>query len=266
MKPSPATLTPQGTLLVPLRVFIQNVTVRARGPETRSTVCFDGSCLPSRLSVLGTIGVRPSRLSRIIPRSRVSPGRGLGLCRRKRTRRGMRRRSGEQPEIAVVHGFLGRIREYGPGVVDQGQGVAGEGKEVAAGIEKMGEAAILGGDVVHVGGVAEDLEDPVPVAVVVADSRLSRQERVDHRQEVLGGLISRVGLARADREGARPVQIPRAQQLVRSVQPPLRLRSVSSTTAVHGGSHSWKRTRKDTELEIQGVVGEGSFVISYGNN
>lgn len=122
----------------------------------------------------------------------------------------MRRRSGEQPEIAVVHGFLGRIREYGPGVVDQGQGVAGEGKEVAAGIEKMGEAAILGGDVVHVGGVAEDLEDPVPVAVVVADSRLSRQERVDHRQEVLGGLISRVGLARADREGARPVQIPRA--------------------------------------------------------
>lgn len=232
MKPPPTTLTPQGTLLVPLRVFIQNVTVRARGPETRYPVVSDGS---SRLSGLGTIGVRPSRLGRVSPRSRVSPGRGLGMYRRRRTRRGLRRWSGEQPEIAVVHGFLGWVGKYRPGVVDEGKGVVGEGEEVAAGIEEVGEAAVLGGNVVHVGGVAEDLEDPVPVTVVV-DSRLSRQERVDHGQEVLGGLVSRVGLSRSDREGARPVKVACAKQLVGGVEPPLRLRSVSS--AVHGGSDS----------------------------
>lgn len=110
------------------------------------------------------------------------------------------RRSGEQPEIAVVHGFLGGVGKYRPGVVDEGKGVAGEGEVVAAGIEEVGEAAVLGGDVVHGGGVAEDLEDPVPVTVVVVNWRLSGQERVDHGEEVLGGLVSRVGLARADRE------------------------------------------------------------------
>ena len=81
----------------------------------------------------------------------------------------LRRRSGEQAELAVVHGFLGGIGENGPGVVDEGEGVAGEGEHVAVRVEEEREAAILGGDVVHVGGVAENLEDLIPLAVVVVD-------------------------------------------------------------------------------------------------
>lgn len=152
----------------------------------------------------------------------------------------LRRRSGEQAELAVVHGFLGGNGEHGPGIVDEGKGVAGEGEHVAVRVEEEREAAILGGDVVHVGGVAEDLEDPVPIAVVVVDPRLAGEERVDHRQEVLRGLVGRVRLTRADREGARAVQVTRAQELVGGVEPPLRLRSVP-TAADHSGCRSSKR-------------------------
>lgn len=66
--------------------------------------------------------------------------------------------------------------------MDEREGVAGEGEEVAMRVEEKSEPAVLGGDVVDVGGVTEDLEDPVPVAVVVVDPRLARKERVDHRQ------------------------------------------------------------------------------------
>lgn len=95
--------------------------------------------------------------------------------------------------------------------------MAGEGEHVVVGVEKEREMEILGGDVVHVGGVAENLEDPVPVAVVVVDPRLAGEERVDDRQEVLRGIVGRVRLTRADGEGARTVQVTRAQELVGGV-------------------------------------------------
>jgi len=47
--------------------------------------------------------------------------------------------------------------------------MAGEGEHVVVGVEKEREMEILGGDVVHVGGVAENLEDLIPLAVVVVD-------------------------------------------------------------------------------------------------
>lgn len=170
----------------------------------------------------------------------------------------MRRRHGEQPELAVVHGFLGGIGEYGPGVVDERKGMAGKGKEVVARVEEESEAAVLGGDVVDVGGVAEDLEDPVPISVVVVNPRLAGEERVDHREEVLRGLVSRVGLARAYRKGTRAVQVTRTEELVGRVKPALSLSTVSAG-GVHGGSNSWKR--KLSGIHVLGS--KGSFVISW---
>ena len=118
--------------------------------------------------------------------------------------------------------------------MDEGESVGGKGEGVAVGVEEEGEAAVLGGDVVDVGGEAEDLEDPVPVAVLVVDPRLAGEERVDHRQKQLRRVERRVGFTGPDREGPRPVQVTCAQELVRRVQPPLRLGSVTAAT-VHGG-------------------------------
>ncbi|KAG5068364.1 hypothetical protein JHK85_000741 [Glycine max] len=117
----------------------------------------------------------------------------------------LRHRSGEQVKLAVVHGFLGGNGEHGLGIVDEGEGVAGEGVHVVVRVEEEHEAAILGTNVVHVGGVAKDLKDPLPITVVVIDPRLTDDERVTC-----------------------------AQELVRGVEPPLRLRLVPAAT-VHAG-------------------------------
>lgn len=66
--------------------------------------------------------------------------------------------------------------------MDERESVASEGEEVAVRVEEESEAAVLGGDVVDVSGVPENLEDPVPVTMVVVDSRLAGEESVDHRQ------------------------------------------------------------------------------------
>lgn len=66
--------------------------------------------------------------------------------------------------------------------MDESESVASEGEEVAVRVKEEGEAAILGGDVVDVGGVPENLEDPVPVTVVIVDSRLAGEESIDHCQ------------------------------------------------------------------------------------
>lgn len=113
--------------------------------------------------------------------------------------------------------------------MDEGEGVAGEGEGVTVRVEEEGEAAVLGGDVVDVGGVTEDLEDPVPVAVVVVDSGLAGQDRVDHREEKLRCVEGRVGFAGPNREGACPLQVTCAKELVRRVEPPLRFGSGSAT-------------------------------------
>ncbi|RZC28828.1 putative 28S rRNA (cytosine(4447)-C(5))-methyltransferase, partial [Glycine soja] len=95
----------------------------------------------------------------------------------------LRHRSGEQVKLAVVHGFLGGNGEHGLGIVDEGEGVAGEGVHVVVRVEEEHEAAILGTNVVHVGGVAKDLKDPLPITVVVIDPRLTDDERVDHPRD-----------------------------------------------------------------------------------
>ena len=68
--------------------------------------------------------------------------------------------------------------------MEEGEGVGGEGKGVVVGVEEEGKAAI-GGDVVHVGCVATDLEDLVIGVLLVIDLRLVDEERINHRQEQL---------------------------------------------------------------------------------
>ncbi|RYR65918.1 hypothetical protein Ahy_A03g011841 [Arachis hypogaea] len=94
---------------------------------------------------------------------------------------------------------------------------------------------VLSCDVVDVGGVTEDLKDPVPVAVLVVDPRLTGEKRVNNRQEELRRIERWVGFTRPDREGLSPMQVTCAQELVGRVEPALGFRSVASS-AVHGGS------------------------------
>lgn len=105
----------------------------------------------------------------------------------------------EESELVVVEGFLGGVGEYGPGVVDESEGVSGEGKWVVVRVELGDEAAVLDGDIVDVLSVTEDLEDGVPVVVVV-DPCLAGHEGIDNRKKKLGGLVSRVGLSGPNRK------------------------------------------------------------------
>jgi len=119
------------------------------------------------------------------------------LRRRWRRRRG--RGLSEESELGVVVGFLGGVGEYGPGVVDESKRVSGEGKRVVVRVELGGEAAVLRGDIVDVLSVTEDLEDGVPVEVVV-DPGLAGHEGIDNREKKLGGLVYRVGLSGSNRK------------------------------------------------------------------
>lgn len=86
----------------------------------------------------------------------------------------------EDSELIVVKGFLVRVREYGPSIVDESESMRGEGEGVVVRVELGGEAAVLGGDVVDVLSVAEDLKYGVPIEVV-ADPGLARHEGIDDR-------------------------------------------------------------------------------------
>ena len=94
----------------------------------------------------------------------------------------MRRRRGlsEESELVVVESLFGWVGEYGPRVVDESEGVRGESEGVVVRVELGGEAAVLGSDVVDVLSITEDLEDGVPVEVVV-DPGLAGHECINDR-------------------------------------------------------------------------------------
>lgn len=73
-------------------------------------------------------------------------------------------------ELGVVERFLGRIGEDGPGVGDEAEGGVGEGELVLVGVEEEGEAAVLLLDEVGVVGALRDLEDRVPVGLIVGEA------------------------------------------------------------------------------------------------
>lgn len=94
--------------------------------------------------------------------------------------------------------------------MDEREGVAGERERVPVRVQEKREAAVLGGDVLDVVSVREDLEDAVPVMEVV-DPILACKERVDDGEEQLGGVECGIGLACPNSEGPSPVQITCAQ-------------------------------------------------------
>ena len=66
---------------------------------------------------------------------------------------------------------------FGRSVAKEG---SGEGEGVVVRVELGGEAAVLGGDVVDVLSVTEDLQNSVPVQLVV-DPGLAGHEGINHR-------------------------------------------------------------------------------------
>ena len=86
----------------------------------------------------------------------------------------------EEPELVVVESLFSWVGEYGPRVVDEREGMSGEGEGVVVRVELGGEAAVLGSDVVDVLSITEDLEDGVPVEVVV-DPGLAGHECINDR-------------------------------------------------------------------------------------
>lgn len=88
-----------------------------------------------------------------------------------RLRRNWRR--SEQSEVTIVHSLLSRVGENGPSIVNERKGVTGKGEGVLVRIKEEGEAMILVGDVVDIGGVSKDLENSVPITVVIIDPRFA---------------------------------------------------------------------------------------------
>ena len=86
----------------------------------------------------------------------------------------------EESELVVVESLFGWVGEYGPRVVDESEGVRGESEGVVVRVELGGEAAVLGGDVVDVLSVTEDLQNSVPVQLVV-DPGLAGHECINDR-------------------------------------------------------------------------------------
>lgn len=64
--------------------------------------------------------------------------------------------------------------------MNEREGMCGISKRVMLRVELGGEAAVLGGDVVDVLSVTEDLENSVPIKVVV-DPGLTSHKGINHR-------------------------------------------------------------------------------------
>lgn len=91
--------------------------------------------------------------------------------------------------------------------------MVGEGKAGLVGMEEEGEAAVLFFDEIDVVGAAVDLEDGVPVGVVV-DALFGGEEDVDDGEDLVGALEKRLGFLSEDREFARTHQIAALQKLL----------------------------------------------------
>lgn len=85
--------------------------------------------------------------------------------------------------------------------------MVGERKAVA--VEEGGEAAVVGGDEVSGGGVAAgELEDGVPVELLLVEALLAGDEGVGDGEDLVCGVeAGRVGVAGADREGLAADQV-----------------------------------------------------------
>lgn len=81
----------------------------------------------------------------------------------------------------------------------------GEGEVVLVGTEQEGEAVVLIGDEVAVVAlVGRDLEDAVPVAVLVVNPLLAGEQGVGYGDDLLGLQQGRVTVSGPGREGSGP--------------------------------------------------------------
>ncbi|KAM1121120.1 hypothetical protein PS2_002808 [Malus domestica] len=84
---------------------------------------------------------------------------------------------------------------------------------IPVGVQQESESAVLSRDDFEVLSVLGELENSVPVGllVLVVDLGFSGEESVGDGDYLLGGLEPRVGLSGSDREGLSPLQVMRRQ-------------------------------------------------------
>ncbi|PON79322.1 hypothetical protein TorRG33x02_236040 [Trema orientale] len=113
---------------------------------------------------------------------------------------------GVEAELVVVEGLLGRVGQDGPCLGDELECLIGKRVLVLVGVEEEGEASVLLLDEILVVGSGVDLEDGVPVVVVV-DAPLGGEEDVDDGQDLIRAVEEWLGLLGQHGEVFGAVQI-----------------------------------------------------------
>lgn len=107
----------------------------------------------------------------------------------------------EEVELLIVEGLLGLVGQDSPCMGDEPEGLVGEGVLVLVRVKKESHAAVLLLDEIEVVGAAIQLEDSVPIVMVV-DAPLGGQEYVDNRQDLIGAVQK--GLCLLGQDGELP--------------------------------------------------------------
>lgn len=98
--------------------------------------------------------------------------------------------------VPVINRFLDRVGKHGPGIGDELEGVVGEGERVLVGVKKKTESTVLFFDEIEVLARAIDLENSVPIEVVVGDWLLGSEEDIDDGQDLVGAFEEQLGFLR----------------------------------------------------------------------
>ena len=110
-----------------------------------------------------------------------------------------RNRGGEEDFLleqrrALVHEHQ-RLERHNP-VARLPQMLVGEGERVLVGVKKKAESTVLFFDEIKVLARAIDLENSVPIEVVVGDWLLGNEEDVDDGQDLVGAFEEQLGFLR----------------------------------------------------------------------
>ncbi|KAM1013339.1 hypothetical protein EV1_042925 [Malus domestica] len=117
----------------------------------------------------------------------------------------------EYAQLVVVHGLLGGVKDDVPGLGDQPEGIIREA--IPMGVQQKSESTVLSRDDFEVLSVLGELENSVPVGllVLVVDLGFNGEKSVGDGNYLLGGLEPGVSLSGSDRESLGLLQVMRRQ-------------------------------------------------------
>lgn len=228
MKSPPTLLTSQATVLIHGGVLVQVVAIRACSPERRGPRRVAASIfLHYRLLRLlrwrrrrrlrwPTLRLRTSDLRECACAGTTPPHRHLHLL----CNGGRQINHGEEAELPIEDSLLAWVGEDRPGGGDELESVIGVRVLVLVGVEEEGEASVLPLDELLIISPAVDLEDGVPVILVV-DAAVGGEEDVDDGEDLFGALEERLGLLSQEGEFPGAVEIPGEEELLGYSEQPL---------------------------------------------